>query len=240
MDILTDEHEREEVVRKWWHEHWKPIVSGVAIALLGLVAVRQYQAYDLSQKQEIAYEVYQMQSQIESRGNAAVADAKKFLEEHQDSYGAILSLDLANLALRADKYEEAEQYLEFASKNGGELIHPQIALVKVRLMAQQGQYDQALLALDSLKSDAYKAEICEVRGDIFMAQQKPDRAHDAYLQAINLLRDAKLQISPMLQMKFDNVIKTGDRPAYQILMEQAQEANAMLSPANASAFTKDE
>lgn len=239
MDILTDEHEREEVVRKWWHEHWKPIASGVAIALLGLVAVRQYQAYDLSQKQETAYEVYQLQSQIDSRGNAAVADAKKFLEEHQDSYGAILALDLANLVLRADNYEEAEQYLEFASKNGGELIHPQIGLVEARLMAQKGQYAQALAALDSLKSDAYKAEILEARGDIFMVQQKPDDAHDAYLQAINLLRDAKLQISPMLQMKFDNVIKAGDKPAYQILLEQAQEASAMLSPANTAAAEDD-
>ena len=45
MDILTDEHEREEAVRKWWHEHWKPIALGVAIALLGLVAVRQYRCY---------------------------------------------------------------------------------------------------------------------------------------------------------------------------------------------------
>ena len=22
MDVLTDDHEREEVVRKWWHENW--------------------------------------------------------------------------------------------------------------------------------------------------------------------------------------------------------------------------
>ena len=57
MDILTDEHEREEAVRKRWHEHWKTIALGVGIGLLGLVAVGQYQGYELLQKQETGFEV---------------------------------------------------------------------------------------------------------------------------------------------------------------------------------------
>ena len=28
MDVLTDDHEREQVVRKWWSEYWKPIALG--------------------------------------------------------------------------------------------------------------------------------------------------------------------------------------------------------------------
>lgn len=231
MDILTDEHEREEAVRKWWHEHWKPIALGVAIALLGLVAVRQYQAYDLSQKQETAYEVYQLQNQLQSRGAAAFTDAQKFLDEHDDIYGAILSLDMANVMLRANNYSEASKYVDFAKKNGGELMAPQTTLVEARLQAQNAQYDQALATLDSIKSEAYKAEIFETRGDVFMAQNKTDEAHDAYLQAIKLLQEAKLQISPMLQMKFDNVIKPGDTPAYKLMAEQAQEAAATIQQA---------
>ena len=43
MDVLTDDHEREEVVKKWWHEDWKPIALGVVIALGGLIGFRQYQ-----------------------------------------------------------------------------------------------------------------------------------------------------------------------------------------------------
>lgn len=240
MDILTDEHEREEAVRKWWHEHWKPIALGVAIALLGLVAVRQYQAYDLSQKQETAFEVYQLQNQLLSRGNAALGDAQKFLDEHDDIYGAILALNMANVVLQANNYTEAERYIDFAKDNGSELMQPQISIVEARLQAQNAQYDQALATLDSISSDAYKAEILEVRGDIFMAQDKTDEAHDAYLQAINLLKDAKLQISPMLQMKFDNVIQLGDTPAYKIMAEQAQEAAATLQQASQEAAAAEE
>lgn len=231
MDILTDEHEREEAVRKWWHEHWKPIALGIAIALLGLVAVRQYQAYDLSQKQETAYEVYLLQNQLQSRGQAAFGDAQKFLDEHDDIYGAILSLDMANVMLEANNYNEAAKFVDFAKKNGGDLMQPQATIVEARLQAQNAQYDKALATLDSISSDAYQAEILETRGDIFMAQNQIDAAHDAYLQAINLLKDAKLQISPMLQMKFDNVIKPGETPAYKIMAAQAQEASATIQKA---------
>ena len=135
---------------------------------------------------------------------------------------------MANVVLQANNYTEAERYIDFAKDNGSELMQPQISIVEARLQAQNAQYDQALATLDSITSDAYKAEILEVRGDIFMAQDKTDEAHDAYLQAINLLKDAKLQISPMLQMKFDNVIQPGDTPAYKIMAEQAQEAAATL------------
>ena len=95
MDILTDEHEREEAVRKWWHEHWKSIALGVTIALAGLVGVRQYQAYQLSEDQKTAYEVYQLQKQISTQGVNAMSDAQAFLDQHKDAFGAILALDMA-------------------------------------------------------------------------------------------------------------------------------------------------
>ena len=233
MDILTDEHEREEAVRKWWHEHWKPIALGIAIALLGLVAVRQYQAYELEQKQATALEVYQLQNQMASRGAAIFPEAQKFLDEHDDIYGAILALDMANVVLKANNYSEAERYITFAQQNGGELIAPQTAIVKARLQAQNAQYDAALQTLDGIKSDSYKAEILEVRGDIFMARNQTEAAHDAYKQAIDILYAAKLQISPMLQMKFDNVIEAGDTPAFQLMAEQAQDAATALQQADA-------
>ncbi len=229
MDILTDEHEREEAVRKWWHEHWKPIALGIAIALLGLVAVRQYQAWDLSQKQEAAFEAYQIQKQLATSGVAAIGDAQKFLDENKDIYGSIVALDMANALLRANNYTEAQKYVDFAIQNGGDLLQPQATLVLARLQAQSGSYDQALKTLDQVDASSYAAEVAEAKGDIYMAQGKSDEAHDAYLQAIKVNQDAKLTINPLLQMKFDNVIKAGDTPAYKIMAAQVQEQQAALT-----------
>lgn len=223
MDILTDEHEREEAVRKWWHEHWKPIALGIAIALAGLVGFRQYQAYQLSESQKTAYEVYQLQTQLASRGVAALGDAQKFVDSNSDVYGSLLALDMANVQIRAGKYDEAQKLVAFASANGGDLLAPQCTILTARLFAQLGEYDDALGTLSNLKADAYKAEIAEVRGDILNAKGDRKGAHDAYLEAINALKDAKLQISSVLQLKFDNVIEHGDTPAYKLMAEQAEQ-----------------
>ena len=52
-------------------------------------------------------------------------------------------------------------------------------------------------------------------------------ARTAYLDAINTNKADKIQISPMLQLKFDNVIVEGDTPAYKIVAEQAKEMSAV-------------
>lgn len=220
MDILTDEHEREEVVRKWWHEHWKPIALGIALTLLCLVGIRQYQAYRLEQHQATAYEVYQLQSQLNTRGVAAVDSANEFLKEHEDVFGAILALDLARVQIGAGRYDESAKYVEFAQKHGGDLIAPQASLVLARIQCQNQQYDVALATINALKSEAYKADAAEVKGDILAAKGDLKGAHDAYAEAIKATQDAKLQISAILQMKFDNLIVAGDTPAYKLVEEQ--------------------
>ena len=97
MDVLTDDHEREEVVKKWWHEYWKPIALGVVIALGGLVGFRQYQAYELNKSQEQALAVYQLQEQLNEKGLDVLADAQKFIAENDNVYGALVALDVATL-----------------------------------------------------------------------------------------------------------------------------------------------
>ena len=99
---------------------------------------------------------------------------------------------------------------------------PQTNLVLARLQGQSGQYDAAMATLDGLKNSAYQAEAAEIRGDILLSQGDRAGAHDAYAQAIALHQEAKLTISPILQMKFDNVIEVGDKPAYQIMAEQIE------------------
>lgn len=230
MDILTDEHEREEAVRKWWHEHWKPIVFGIALTLAGLLGLRQYQEYRLDQQQATAFEVYQLQSQLNTRGVAAMEGADAFLKDHADVFGAILALDMARVQIGAGKYEKAAEYVAFAQKNGGDLISPQASLVLARIQCQTKQYDAALATINALKAEAYKADAAEIKGDILLAKGDLKGAHDAYAQAIKFTQDAKLQISAILQMKFDNIIQDGDTPAYKLVEEQNKEN--MLSPAN--------
>lgn len=214
MDVLTDDHEREEVVKKWWHEYWKPIALGVVIALGGLIGFRQYQSYELGKSQEKALAVYQIQEQLNSSGLDAQGTAEKFIAENDNIYGALVALDVAALQMTEDKFADAAVTLEKAAANGGDLLKPAVTLTLARLQAQNQEYDKALSTANSVSSEAYALEKAEVLGDIYLAAGDRAKAHDAYKSAIELCKSKKMPINGILQMKFDNVIVSGDTPAF--------------------------
>ncbi|MGN0909357.1 MAG: YfgM family protein [Succinivibrio sp.] len=226
MDVLTDDHEREEVVRKWWHENWKPIALGVAIALAGLVGFRQYQSYKLHDSQEQAYQMYTLQNRVAAGDAKAEADARAFMDSHKDVYGALLALDLAASQARAGKFADAADNARFAALNGGDLISPQANLNLARILAQDGKADDALKALDSVKSDAYKAPKAEIRGDILLKKGDRDGAREAYRESARILVQAGMQPNGLLQMKLDSVAKEGDKPAFETARAAATAADA--------------
>ncbi len=225
MDVLTDDHEREQVVRKWWHENWKPIALGIVIALGGLIGFRQYQAYTLEKAQQQSYELYQVQYKLASSPETGAAEARKFLDGHQDIYGAMLALDLASYESSKKEFEQAAEHAKFAVKNGGKLIAPAGSLNLARIQAQLKQYDDAIKTLDGISSEAYAIEKAEIKGDVLLAKGDTNGAHDAYQNAVKLSQDKKVQISPLLAMKLDDVAKSGDTPAFVTAREHNQSLN---------------
>ena len=205
MDVLTDDHEREQVVRKWWHENRKPIALGIVIALAGLIGFRQYQAYTLEKAQQQAYALYQMQYKLSVSPQNIEKDAAAYLKEHEDIYGALLALDLAAYESSKDQFEQALEHAEFAVKNGGKLVTPAASLSKARIQAQLKQYDDAVKTLDGINSDAYAVEKAEIKGDVLLAKGDREGARNAYREAVKLCEDKKIQINPLLTMKGNKI-----------------------------------
>ncbi len=219
MDVLTDDHEREQAVRKWWGENWKSITLGVVIALGGLIGYRQYQSYELEKSQAQAYELYQLQTQLSLNNSDAKDKATAFIKEHDDIYGALLALDLSSVQIASGDYEAARSNVQFAAKHGGDLIAPNAVLAEARLETQLKNYDKAHALINSIKSEAFAVEKAELSGDIYLQANDKDKARLAYKDAIELCKERKIAINPLLQSKFDSVIANGDTPAYKTAIE---------------------
>ncbi|MBQ4246894.1 MAG: tetratricopeptide repeat protein [Succinivibrio sp.] len=213
MDVLTDDHEREQVVRKWWSENWKSLALGIVIAVGGMVGVQQYKAYTLRTSQDKAYQVYAIRTAL-ATPNATYEDAEKFVSENSDIYGSLVALELASVQIQKGEYDKALFNTRYAMENGSDLIQPNAALATAKILLELKKYDEAIAACQKISANAYAAEKNEVLGDIYFAQGKQDQAHDAYLEAISQCKDKKIAINPVLQMKFDNLIKEGETPAF--------------------------
>ena len=225
MDVLTDDHEREELVRNWWKENWKPIILGIVIALGLLVGYRQWQAYELKQSQQTAYEMYQIKTQLHLKQSGAEEQAKTFITAHEDIYGALLALDLAAQQAQNGQYAKALELLAQVEQNGGKLLFAPATLAKAKIQAANNSFDEALKTLDTIKEDAYQIETAEVRGDLLKQQGDLKGAHDAYKKALTLCAEKKQPISTLLQLKFDNLIQEGEEPAF----KQAQILNQEIA-----------
>lgn len=216
MDVLTDDHEREEKVKKWWHDNWKPIIGGIVIALAALVGFKQYQAYELKQSQQKALMVYQIQNNLASNSENAQTEAMAFLKDNNNLYGALVAIDLAKSQIDNKEFDKALVNLDFAAKNGGDLVAPLSQMVKARIQASLGDYNLAIDTLKAIKSQTYTIEISELLGDIYMQNNQKEAAHDAYKKAYELSKEKGLVINPLLQIKYNNVLTSGDEPLYLI------------------------
>lgn len=216
MDVLTDDHEREEAVRKWWREYWKPIALGVFIALAGLVGFRQYQAHMLGVHQEKAYELYTLRLDLNQHGTAALNGALEFMQQNEDIFGALMATDAAQVQIQAGQYEEALKTLNFAKTHGGDLIAPAAAISEAKVQAQLTNFDEAQKILSSLKAEGYEAMILEAQGDIALLKGDRAAAQNYYRQALDLSVNQDQPLNPLLQMKHDDVIAQGQEGAYKL------------------------
>src|SRR5574344_1621487 len=155
MDVLTDDHERAQVVRKWWSDNWKSLTLGIVIALGGMIGYNQYKSYQLDTAAKYAYEMSQLQAKVTLSPEAAKKDVDAFLAEHKDIYGSLLSLDLVAANSKAGKYELALENAKFASENGGKLVAPNAKLVQAHVLAQLGKahdaYQSAMTSCEQKK-----------------------------------------------------------------------------------------
>ena len=205
MDVLSDEHEREEAVRRWWHDNWKPLTAGVFIAIAAIIGYKQYQAWSLERAQLRAHEVYRLQQALAGGADDAAERARAFMDGHGDVYGALVAMELASTQLSGGDHGAALESLSFVRTHGGDFMAPLAGLLEARVLAAGGDYERAVSTLQGLDHATYAAEVAELTGDIRLQQGDRSAAHAAYGEALAALRSRQAPVSPLLQMKYSSV-----------------------------------
>lgn len=248
---LTEE-EQIEALKRWWKENWLSIVLPIVVAVVGYVGWTFWQD-NREQRAQVASDQYQqLLEMVEAEPGSELTDEQKtnvraqatsIMEEFGDSMYADLSgLLLARLAVEDDNYGEAENILRTVaaqSDNAGlvQLANARLAKVLLNL----GKHDEALSLVGQPQDQAYKSLYAEIRGDIYLAQNKPEEAHTAYQEAMEALDPQQFSRRGLLQVKLDStavseVDVAAVEPAEEITGEGEADANA--EPGNPAEATQ--
>ncbi len=193
MSDLYDTHEQGERVKNWLRENGGAMVMGLVLAFGLMFGFKQWQAWEVSKRQQASAE-YQMLVSLLEAGNmdAAVPNYEVLKSEFSGSaYTAMAAMLMAKARIESGQVDLAARALEFAMENGQPAPLKVIArerLARVRL--SQGDTETAQQLLDSVSSETgFEAQFEEIRGDIHLAKGEEDLAIERYRSALDKLEE---------------------------------------------------
>lgn len=235
---LTEE-EQIEALKRWWTEYGKIVVAGVVVALGGFWGWTQYQNYKVEQAEDhsVLFEklvstvrTSAAEGDLDSQGQAeAQAIAKQLSEDTPESlYGNFADLYIARTAVEDGDLEAARNRLQIVVDRAADGALKELAQLRLaRVLAALGNADAALGILNqSGISPAFHSLYTEVKGDVYISQNKLVEAQQAYQDAMDSLEMTDFMRRQLLQTKLNNS---------KVASSDSQDASANESPAAPSA-----
>ena len=207
MTEYLTEQEQIEILKSWIKQYSLVILAGVMIAIISMSAWRfwdQRQTKILDHASSVYDEMLTMRAQNQL-SETEVQNKKLFSHYEQTIYGKMAGLMFARTDVVKNNYSDAEKQLQWVIDHAKVDAFKEIARIRLaRLLIAEKNPQAALNMLNTVNDKNFGGLINEVRGDAYLAENKPNDARAAYQLAISQLPNADV-IRPLLQMKYDNL-----------------------------------
>lgn len=205
MSAYTDQDDIERL-KSWWKNYGTALVTGVLLGLLLLFGNKYWQHYKES-RLVAASELYDqlLQNQRLKQAEAVRAAGEKLVQEYAATpYAGLAALLLAQTRYQAGDVAGAKQHLKWAMAEGGSPATVHAARLRLaRLLAGEGEPEDALALIEIKDQAGYVAEYQELKGDLLVALNRRAEARAAYRAALKHLGSSSYQ--SVLQMKLDEL-----------------------------------
>ena len=210
-EIYESDRDEVEKLQKWWAENGRTTTVGLVLGLGGVFGWTAWQTHQTN-RAEAASALY---AQVV---HAAAADRFEDVQNRADTllaeyagtgYAVLTTLYLAKAALVDGRRDEAMAHLTWVLDNASEPEYRLIARLRLaRLALDADDTDRAwqLLAEENVGTDpaalAYEANLADLRGDVLVAQGRPEEARQAYQSALDGFGEASPE-GLRLRLKLD-------------------------------------
>lgn len=201
------EEEQIEAIKQWWKDNGSAVILGVVIGVGALVGWRGWSSYQDSQSQAASSLYQEMQTAQQNDDTDEVKKTgQRIIEEYGSTpYASFAAMLLARQAVNDDDLATAETHLRLALDNAADPSLEHVARLRLlQVLTAREQYAEALEIINATDHGQFTAQYEELRGDILLAQDKPDAARQAYQLA---MANARPQAADrdLLEMKLESL-----------------------------------
>lgn len=205
MAIYDTEEEQVEALKRWWKENGQATITGVVIGVALILGWNFWQNYKRDQALQASALYEQLLTAVEQgKDESAEKIAERIQEQYRGSaYSTYANLIKAKIKVQQNDLDAAGQILGAATTSAGTELSHVARLRLIRILLAKGEYEQGLQLIaevDPGEMAGFAGAYDELKGDLYVALNRPGEARTAYQSALR----SGYQ-SPLLQFKIDDL-----------------------------------
>ncbi len=200
-----EEQEQIDEFKAWWKQYGGLVILVAVVALLTLAGMRGWSYYQSKQGFEAGELYTQLQGALGANDPKKVQDIAAVITDRyqRTGYAAFAALAAARAATDSGDRAAAKSRLQWAIDNARDTETKDIARLRmVSVLLDEKNYDEALKLVDTQHGDTFSALYADAKGDVLVAQGKPQEARAAYQTALDK-SDSRSGYRALIQVKLD-------------------------------------
>ncbi len=187
-----EEQEQIDVIKAWWKQYGNWVWVALLVAAIAFGGFRGWRYYQRTQAEKagVLFDAIRLAAQ---QGDAAkTLQAAKVLQDTMPDSAMAVRGAFIGAAVSHGKGDDpaARQELEWVVAHAKEPLMADLGRLRLAgLLADEKQYDAALQLLAANRSSDLTALTQDLRGDILLAQGKPNEARAAYQGVVDGSKD---------------------------------------------------
>lgn len=200
-----EEQEQIDEIKAWWTQYRGIVMLVAGAAALTVAGMRGWTYYQTKQGLEAGELYTQLQGAVGANEPKKVQDIAAVIAERyaRTAYATFAALAAAKAAFDSGDLAAAQTRLQWVVDNARDGETRDIARLRLAaVLLDQKKYDEALKLLETQHADAMSALYADLKGDVLVAQGKPQEARAAYQLALDK-SEGKSTYRALVQIKLD-------------------------------------
>ncbi|MBI6529723.1 tetratricopeptide repeat protein [Proteus vulgaris] len=204
MEVYSTENEQVDAIKQFIKNYGLTIVLAAVIGFGGVFGWKYWQSHQTNRLQESASAFATVSEALAKPTPENIALAEKFVTDTNDVYGALASLELAQIAIDANDLVNGERHLTAAiTKVKNDAFADMLNLRLARVQLALDKTDAALISLEQVKGKAWNGMKNYIRGDVLAKKGDNAGAATAYRSA--LTDENAGAIRSLVELKLNNL-----------------------------------